>query len=76
MAATAYPRSTVKKIVKAHANRSLSRDVDVLIYLNYLLFMQDVLAEAAIKGKQSGERGVSARSVRRVGEGCLRRCKG
>lgn len=29
--ARAYPRATVKKIVKGHANKSLSRDVDALV---------------------------------------------
>ena len=26
-----YPRSTVKRIVKAHSNRSISKNVDVLV---------------------------------------------
>ncbi|KAJ4398809.1 hypothetical protein N0V91_009939 [Didymella pomorum] len=76
MAPTLYPRGTLKKIVKAHANRPLSKNVDILIYLNYILFMQELLQEAGIKAKQSGERGISAKSIRRVREGCLRRAKG
>ena len=114
MAPTLYPRSTLKKIVKAHANRPLSKNVDILvrshfprpwaalvlpqlgltaqallrsdlallgadsrqIYLNYILFMQELMQEAGIKAKQSGERGISAKSIRRVREGCLRRAKG
>lgn len=31
MAQTMYPRATVKKIVKAHANRPLSKNVDILV---------------------------------------------
>ena len=46
------------------------------IYLNYILFMQELMQEAGIKAKQSGERGISAKSIRRVREGCLRRAKG
>ncbi|KAF3053651.1 hypothetical protein N0V87_002605 [Didymella glomerata] len=76
MAPTLYPRGTLKKIVKAHANRPLSKNVDILIYLNYILFMQELMQEAGIKAKQSGERGISAKSIRRVREGCLRRAKG
>ncbi|KAF2633209.1 hypothetical protein BU25DRAFT_426820 [Macroventuria anomochaeta] len=76
MAQTLYPRGTLKKIVKAHANRPLSKNVDILIYLNYVLFMQELMKETSIKAKQSGERGISAKSIRRVREGCLRRCKG
>ncbi|KAF2688922.1 hypothetical protein K458DRAFT_293605 [Lentithecium fluviatile CBS 122367] len=76
MPQTLYPRGTVKKIVKAHSNRGLSKDVDILIFLNYALFMQDLIKEASIASKQSGERGISARSVRKVREGCLRKYKG
>ncbi|KAF3034879.1 hypothetical protein E8E12_003119 [Didymella heteroderae] len=76
MAPTLYPRGTLKKIVKAHANRPLSKNVDILIYLNYILFMQELVQEAGIRAKQAGERGVSAKSIRRVREGCLRRAKG
>ena len=32
MAQTLYPRGTLKKIVKAHANRTLSKNVDILVY--------------------------------------------
>ncbi|KAH3955395.1 hypothetical protein HBH98_013290 [Parastagonospora nodorum] len=76
MPQTLYPRGTVKKIVKAHANRPLSKNVDVLIFLNYALFMQELINEASIKSKQSGERGISARSVKRVSETTLRKYKG
>lgn len=37
MPQTLYPRGTVKKIVKAHANRPLSKNVDVLVRLPSLL---------------------------------------
>ncbi|KAF1926518.1 uncharacterized protein M421DRAFT_6802 [Didymella exigua CBS 183.55] len=76
MAPTLYPRATLKKIVKAHANRPLSRNVDILIYLNYMLFVQELMREAGIRAKMAGERGVSAKGIRRVREGCLRRAKG
>ncbi|KAH7348175.1 hypothetical protein BKA66DRAFT_477267 [Pyrenochaeta sp. MPI-SDFR-AT-0127] len=76
MAQTLYPRGTVKKIIKAHSNRQLSKNVDILIYLNYVLFMQELVNEAAIKSKQSGDRGISARSVRKVSERTLRKYKG
>ncbi|KAH6868853.1 hypothetical protein BKA58DRAFT_387692 [Alternaria rosae] len=76
MAPTLYPRSTVKKIVKAHSNRPLSKNVDILIYLNYALFMQELVNEASIKSKQRGERSMSAKSVKRVSEDVLRKYKG
>ncbi|KAF2268901.1 hypothetical protein CC78DRAFT_509530 [Lojkania enalia] len=76
MAQTLYPRGTVKKIVKAHTNRSLSKNVDVLIFLNYALFMQDIIKEASITSKAANERSISALSVRKVREGCLRKFAG
>ncbi|KAI4673410.1 uncharacterized protein J4E84_011089 [Alternaria hordeiaustralica] len=76
MAPTLYPRGTVKKIVKAHSNQPLSKNVDILIYLNYVLFMQELINEASIKSKQRGERGLSAKSVKRVSEDVLRKHKG
>ena len=33
MAPTLYPRGTVKKIVKAHSNRQMSKNVDILVRL-------------------------------------------
>ncbi|KDN67372.1 hypothetical protein CSUB01_01299 [Colletotrichum sublineola] len=65
----AYPRGTVKKIIKAHSNCNLSKNVDVMIYLDYVLFMQTLVKEAAIESKKSGERGITARSVKKVTSG-------
>ncbi|CAI7640334.1 unnamed protein product [Penicillium bialowiezense] len=43
MAATQklYPRGTVKRIVKAQSNRTVSKNADILIFLDYMLFMQE-----------------------------------
>ncbi|CAK7228759.1 hypothetical protein SBRCBS47491_007015 [Sporothrix bragantina] len=71
-----YPRATVKKIVKAHANANLSRNADVVIFLDYLLFMQTLVKEAAIEAKRGGERGVTARSVKKVTADTVLKFKG
>ncbi|EPE34978.1 Histone-fold containing protein [Glarea lozoyensis ATCC 20868] len=71
-----YPRATVKKIVKAHSNRNVSKNVDVLIFLDYALFLQTLMKEATINAKQAGERGVSAKSVKKVTELSLAKFKG
>ncbi|KAG4425505.1 hypothetical protein IFR04_001424 [Cadophora malorum] len=80
-----YPRATVKKIVKAHSKRNVSKNVDVLvgfpsrlpealpnqylqIFLDYALFLQTLMKEATINAKQAGERGISAKSVKKVTE--------
>ncbi|KAM7193366.1 histone-fold domain-containing protein new1 [Naviculisporaceae sp. PSN 640] len=71
-----YPRGTVKKIIKAHSNCNVSKNVDVTIFLDYVLFMQTLMKEAAIESKQGGERGITARSVRKVTEKSLAKFKG
>ncbi|OCK84596.1 hypothetical protein K432DRAFT_344880 [Lepidopterella palustris CBS 459.81] len=71
-----YPRSTLKRIIKAHSNKALAKNTDIMIFLDYTLFLQDLLREASIRSKQSGERGISARSIRRVRDMSLRKFKG
>jgi hypothetical protein len=63
-----YPRGTVKGIVKAHSNRSVSKNADILIFLDYMLFMQELMREASIRSRKAGEKNVSPNSVRKVTE--------
>lgn len=35
-----YPRATVRALVKAHASKRVAREVDALVYLNYVLFLE------------------------------------
>ncbi|EEH03782.1 conserved hypothetical protein [Histoplasma capsulatum G186AR] len=71
-----YPRATVKRIVKAHSKRNISKNADILIFLDYMLFMQELMREASIRARRAGEKVISARSVRKVTEGTLRKFKG
>ncbi|KAI0457309.1 hypothetical protein F5B21DRAFT_465039 [Xylaria acuta] len=71
-----YPRATVKKIVKAHSKCNVSRNVDVMIFLDYVLFMQTLVKEAAIDSKQAGERNISAKSIRKATPDTLAKFKG
>ncbi|EDN03522.1 hypothetical protein I7I51_08635 [Histoplasma capsulatum] len=71
-----YPRATVKRIVKAHSKRNISKNADILIFLDYMLFMQELMREASIRARRGGEKVISARSVRKVTEGTLRKFKG
>ncbi|EFW22441.1 hypothetical protein D8B26_000878 [Coccidioides posadasii str. Silveira] len=71
-----YPRATVKRIVKAHTRKNLSKNADILIFLDYMLFMKELMREASITSKKSGEATISAKSIRRVTEGTLRKFKG
>lgn len=105
-----YPRATVKKIVKAHSRRNVSKNVDVLVsswpgrvsrelssssadisqlyslFTNVcntvilcrsqfvsvrdfeLITVCRLMKEANINSKQAGERGISAKSVKKVTE--------
>ncbi|PKS07006.1 hypothetical protein jhhlp_005603 [Lomentospora prolificans] len=71
-----YPRATVKKIVKAHSNLNISKNADVLIFLDYVLFMQTLVKEAAIESKQAGERGITAWSVKKATPDALAKFNG
>ncbi|KAF6231342.1 hypothetical protein HO173_010485 [Letharia columbiana] len=70
-----YPRSTIKKIVKAHSNRSLSKNADVLIFLDYTLFVQDLIQEASMHIKNGNRRRITADSIREVSEKSLMKFK-
>ncbi|KAK2598104.1 hypothetical protein QQS21_005735 [Conoideocrella luteorostrata] len=72
----AYPRATFKNIIKAHSNMNIKKNADVTIFLNYVLFMETLVKEAAIYSKQSGERGLTARSVNKVTRDTLAKFKG
>ncbi|RAL10741.1 uncharacterized protein BO97DRAFT_372071 [Aspergillus homomorphus CBS 101889] len=78
MAATQklYPRATVKRVVKAHSNRNVSKNADILIFLDYMLFMQELMRESSIQSRKVGEKNISPNSVRKVTEKTLRRFKG
>ncbi|KAA8647492.1 uncharacterized protein ATNIH1004_006185 [Aspergillus tanneri] len=78
MAATQklYPRGTVKRIVKAHSNRSVSKNTDILVFLDYMLFMQELMRESSIRSRKAGEKHISPNSVRKVTEKTLRKFKG
>ncbi|KAG6016533.1 hypothetical protein E4U43_003572 [Claviceps pusilla] len=76
MGRKAYPRATIKKVIKAHSNMAMTKNADVTIFLNYVLFMETLVKEAAIYAKQSGERGLTARSVNKVTRDTLAKFKG
>ncbi|KAF8426683.1 hypothetical protein EV426DRAFT_702283 [Tirmania nivea] len=61
-----YPRSVVKRIVKAHTKCNTSKNVDVLLYLDYVLFLQKLVNEAGIEAKQAREKTITARHIRKV----------
>lgn len=72
------PLPTVKRILKGHSQRTVSRKVDALVYLDYILFMEELMKNAERKAKEGGDaKGkIQARDLRKVTLGTLRRFKG
>ncbi|KJZ80214.1 hypothetical protein HIM_00064 [Hirsutella minnesotensis 3608] len=71
-----YPKATVKKIIKAHSGLNIKKNADVTIFLDYVLFMERLVKEAAIQSKQDGEKGLTARSVKKATRDALAKFKG
>ncbi|KKF92418.1 hypothetical protein CFIMG_001554RA [Ceratocystis fimbriata CBS 114723] len=71
-----YPRGTVKKIVKAHSNCNLTKNADVLIFLDYMMFMEKLVKEASIETRKKGERNLTPASVNKVVADSLLKFKG
>lgn len=73
---TAPPRATLRKILKAHTNKNVARDVDTLIYLDFILFIQWLMAASVRRAKKAGEKRVAAKDIRMLTIKSLRAFKG
>ncbi|KAI9285203.1 hypothetical protein BC943DRAFT_323795 [Umbelopsis sp. AD052] len=72
-----YSRSTVKKIIKAHNPRSsLSKSVDVMIYLDYLLFLQRLAREADVEVMQTKGKLMQSHHLQKAVEQTLQQFRG
>ncbi|KAJ1651729.1 hypothetical protein IWQ61_007778 [Dispira simplex] len=72
-----YPRNLLRRIIKAHEpQHRLSTNVDVLVYLDYLLFLSELSKEAQIVARSEGQTEVSSRHLQRAADLTLRRFKG
>jgi len=72
-----YPRSTLKRTLKAHSHGlNVSKNADILLYLDYVLFMQEVMRQASLKSRERGSEIVSPSDVSRVAADALRKFKG
>ena len=36
-----YPRATLRKILRAHSRKKVGKGVDSLVYLDYVLFIEE-----------------------------------
>ena len=71
-----YPRATVRKILKAHTNKNISHHTDALVYLDFVLFMQTLMDNAVCKAKETGEKRLQAKDIRKITISTLRQFKG
>ncbi|RUS19211.1 hypothetical protein BC937DRAFT_87832 [Endogone sp. FLAS-F59071] len=71
-----YPRSTLKRLVKAHQPKSqLSKNADVLLYLDYVLFLNRLATEARIAALKNNDKTVESRHINAVLEVVLQQFK-
>ncbi|EXJ61074.1 hypothetical protein A1O7_05227 [Cladophialophora yegresii CBS 114405] len=61
-----YPRAKVRKIVKAHSRKHVGKTVDALVFLNFILFVEELLSNASHKARLNGERVTAAKDIRKV----------
>lgn len=70
------PRTVLRKVLKAHSSKNIARNVQTLVYLNYVLFLRHLLTAATLRAKTAGERRVAAKHLRVMTTKSLRAFKG
>ncbi|OCT45544.1 Histone-fold domain-containing protein new1 [Cladophialophora carrionii] len=71
-----YPRARLRKIVKAHSRKRVGKTVDALVFLNFVLFIEELLSSASRKARLNGEKVIAAKDIRKATMATLRRFKG
>ncbi|KAK9315324.1 hypothetical protein V1524DRAFT_429925 [Lipomyces starkeyi] len=72
-----FPRSSLRRIVKKNSkNTNISKRADVLVYLDYILFIEELLKESSIEARQAGDKVLRQRHVERAAEIALRKFRG
>ncbi|GJJ75663.1 hypothetical protein EMPS_08021 [Entomortierella parvispora] len=72
-----YPRSTLKRIIHAHEpTLKMAKNVDIKIYVLYLLFLQRLVAEASRQAQLSHDSIIQSRHVIRAVRMVLQQFKG
>ncbi|KAF9096944.1 hypothetical protein BGX29_010221 [Mortierella sp. GBA35] len=72
-----YPRSTLKKIIHAHEpTMKLTKNVDIKIYVVYLLFLQRLVTEASRQAQLTHDSIIQSRHVSRALKVVLQQFKG
>ncbi|KEF51249.1 uncharacterized protein A1O9_12599 [Exophiala aquamarina CBS 119918] len=76
VASKTYPRAIVRRIIKGHTRKSIGKATDALVFLNYALFIEQLLDSATHKARGNGEKRIAAKDIRKVTLTTLRRFKG
>ncbi|KAK3829295.1 MAG: hypothetical protein J3Q66DRAFT_324845 [Benniella sp.] len=72
-----YPRATLKRIIHAHEPTfKLSKNVDIKIYVVYLLFLQRLVSEASRQAQLTHDSIIQSRHVTRALKMVLQQFKG
>ncbi|KIW92990.1 uncharacterized protein Z519_06839 [Cladophialophora bantiana CBS 173.52] len=71
-----YSRPTLRKILRAHSRKKVGADVDPLVFLNYILFIEELMRTATRKAHSERNKTVTAKDIRKVTISTLRRFKG
>ncbi|KAK9379512.1 uncharacterized protein V2V93DRAFT_372929 [Kockiozyma suomiensis] len=72
-----YPRSLLRRIIKRNSKQcNISKRADVLIYLNYILFLEELLKRSNIEARQAGDKKLRQRHIERVAKNTLQKFRG
>ncbi|KAI8599837.1 hypothetical protein EDD21DRAFT_378794 [Dissophora ornata] len=72
-----YPRSTLKRIIHAHEpTMKMSKNVDIKIYVLYLLFLQRLVSESSRQAQLTHDSIIQSRHVTRALQMVLQQFKG
>ncbi|KXN69205.1 centromere protein W-like protein [Conidiobolus coronatus NRRL 28638] len=73
-----YPTSRLRKCLKKHEpNLSLSKRAEVMVYLNYILFLKQLVEEAKLESRSSyNSNSIQPEHVERVLEKVLNKHQG
>ncbi|KAK9450786.1 uncharacterized protein V1518DRAFT_411706 [Limtongia smithiae] len=72
-----YPRSSLRRAVREHSNGcKVAKTADILVYLNYMTFLDALLREANIEARQAGDKTIRKRHIDKVAHTVLHRFRG
>ncbi|XP_046845715.1 inner kinetochore subunit wip1-like [Xenia sp. Carnegie-2017] len=59
-----FPRSRLQKIIKSYQKEiKMTKNVDILIFLNYMMFLRSLAIEANLNCQESGQKHLTGTHV-------------